>query len=63
MSKTLELERENERLEEMIRQMHGMAKKGCEAPNAAYRWCERIDEVAIKGPRAEYAQPVVLTDE
>ncbi len=29
----------------VMRVIFGMANKGCEAPNAAYRWCERIDEV------------------
>lgn len=28
-----------------LRVIFGMSDKGCEAPNAAYRWCERIDEV------------------
>jgi hypothetical protein len=26
-----------------LRQVFGMAREGCKAPNAAYRWCERID--------------------
>lgn len=29
----------------LLRVIYGMAQKGTDAPNAAYRWCERIDEV------------------
>lgn len=27
----------------LLRQVFGMAREGCRAPSAAYRWCERID--------------------
>ena len=37
-----------------INQMRGMAREGCTAQNAAYRWCERIDQVGFDGPQAEY---------
>ena len=40
---------EIEQLRAMLRQIYGMAQEGCDAPNAAYRWCERIDEVLHAG--------------
>lgn len=36
-----------------LRVIFGMSGKGCEAPNAAYRWCERIDEVFFDLSAAE----------
>lgn len=35
----------------------GMAREGCDSPNAAYRWCERIDEIFF-APKTcdQYAQ-------
>lgn len=47
---------ELERLRHMVRQMRGMADQGTNAPNAAHRWCERIEEVAINGPQDGYEQ-------
>ena len=32
-------------LVEALRESRKMAGEGCDAPNAAYRWCERIDDV------------------
>jgi len=52
---SVKMQDENQRLKKMIRQMHAMARMGCDRPNTAYRWCERIDEVAIHGPVDEYA--------
>jgi len=47
---------------ELLEQIYGMAREGCEAPSAAYRWCERIDEVFHDGEPSpeytEYAQPL-----
>jgi len=41
----------------MLEQIYGMAREGCDAPSAAYRWCERIDEVFHVGePSTEYAE-------
>ena len=40
----------------LLEQIYGMAREGCDAPSAAYRWCERIDEVFHAGdPSQEYA--------
>jgi hypothetical protein len=40
---------------ELLRQIYGMANEGCNVPNAAYRWCERIDEIMhAGGPLSEY---------
>ena len=47
---------EIDRLREEMRQIRGMARHGCDAPNAAYRWCERIDEVILHGAQGEYAE-------
>jgi len=47
---------ELKRLRHMVRQMAGMADKGTNAPNAAHRWCERIEEVALNGPQDEYEE-------
>lgn len=41
-------------LEAMCQQAFGMACEGIDAPNVAYRWCERIDEVFDLGPQSEY---------
>jgi hypothetical protein len=40
-------------IERIIRIVLGMANEGIDAPNAAYRWCERIDEV-ILNPSSAY---------
>ena len=48
------------RLRRMVQQMHGLASQGIDAPNAAYRWCERIDEVAITGPQDEYDEYAIV---
>lgn len=50
------LQTEVTRLQNMVAQMNGLANEGIDAPNAAYRWCERIDEVAHNGPMDEYGQ-------
>ena len=36
-------------LEAMLQQIYALADQGIEAPTAAYRWCERIDEVFHAG--------------
>lgn len=38
---------------EFLRQVYGMAAEGCEAPAAAYRWCERIDELFHAGAASD----------
>lgn len=46
---------DRERLLEALRQIYGIAQEGISAPNAAYRWCARIDEIFWKGgPIPEY---------
>ena len=46
----------------MLEQVYGMANEGCGAPNAAYRWCERIDEVFHSADGldeyADYERPI-----
>jgi len=49
----------------LLEQAYGMAREGCEAPMAAYRWCERIDSI-FHGAESEYeyadfAQPLPPT--
>lgn len=40
----------------MLEQIYGMAREGCDAPSAAHRWCERIDELFHAArPSDEYA--------
>jgi hypothetical protein len=39
----------SEAIESLLKQIYGMAREGCLAPAAAYRWCERIDEVMHSG--------------
>ncbi len=41
----------------ILRQIHGMAIKGCDAPTAADRWCERINEVMHLGAPVEEYEP------
>jgi len=44
-------------LRDALDQIRGMADEGIDAPNAAYRWCERIEEVCCRGAAMEeYAQ-------
>lgn len=48
---------------DLLRQVYGMANRGSDSPPAAYRWCERINEVMHAGPLpefAEYAEDVPL---
>jgi hypothetical protein len=56
MSETGGLQAQVHRYQAALEQILGMAREGCDAPSAAYRWCERIEEVAIFGASAEYAQ-------
>ena len=39
----------SEQAKALLRQVYGMAREGCDSPGAAYRWCERIDEVLHAG--------------
>jgi hypothetical protein len=49
------LRKDADNLRAILRQVYGMADKGSESPGAAYRWCERIDEVICLGrPLSEY---------
>jgi len=48
---------ERDGLRGALHQCAGMADEGMKAPNAAYRWCERIEEVCHAArPLPEYAQ-------
>tara|TARA_R110000851_G_scaffold13075_2_gene44920 strand:- start:1081 stop:1389 length:309 start_codon:yes stop_codon:yes gene_type:complete len=48
-------------LEAALAQCRGMAREGSDVPNAAYRWCERIEEVALaRAPMAEYEKWAAL---
>ena len=51
------LRAEVERLRGVVAQCRGMADEGADAYLAAYRWCERIEEVCAAGePLEEYEQ-------
>ena len=57
VTENAKLRAEVERLRGVVAQCRGMADEGADAYLAAYRWCERIEEVCAAGePLEEYEQ-------